>query len=200
MHNTPARESADEKSQVIEAWDLTKPTAGRGQGRSARGRELECGLWRMGLGGGALRLGQEHADEPARPPRSADLRLLRPGRTSRVEAQRWRTGPRKEGARGVRVPELQSAAPPERPGEHRASDDLRGRAAGKRKKRSMEVLERVRLTNRARHKPSELSGAKRSASRSRGRWRIIPPCSSPTSPLATSTLSRAKTSWASLRS
>ena len=32
MHNTPARESADEKSQVIEAWDLTK-TYGRGEGR-----------------------------------------------------------------------------------------------------------------------------------------------------------------------
>ena len=76
-----------------------------------------------------------------------------------VEHVARRAGPTAQPQDRLRLPELQSAGPHQRPGERRtAAALLRGMSGRERRRRAKEVLERVGLADRMDHHPGQLSG------------------------------------------
>jgi len=159
MHDTPARVSADERSRVIEAWDLTK-TYGRGEGRvealAGVSLSVASGEWvsvvgPSGSGKSTLMNLLGLLDRPTSGSYALggrDVSRLRGGELARARRelvgfvfQSYNLLPRRSAQENIELPMIYA-----------------GVGRRERKKRAMEVLERVGLTNRARHKPSELSG------------------------------------------
>src|SRR5829696_449675 len=159
MYDTPARESADERCRVIEAWDLTK-THGRGEGRvealvgvslSVASGEWVSVVGPSGSGKSTLMNLLGLLDRPTSGSYALggrEVSKLRGGEMARARRelvgfvfQSYNLLPRQSARENIELPMIYA-----------------GVGRKERKKRAMEVLERVGLTNRARHKPSELSG------------------------------------------
>lgn len=159
MHDTTAREGAEITSRVIEARDLTK-TYGRGEGRveAVAGVSLSVasGEWLSvvgpsGSGKSTLMNLLGLLDRPTSGSYVLDGRevsKLKGGELAHARRelvgfvfQSYNLLPRRTARENVELPMIYA-----------------GVGRGERKRRAMEALERVALTDRARHKPSELSG------------------------------------------
>ena len=159
MHDTTAREGAQRNSPVIEARNLTK-TYGRGEGRveAVAGVSLSVasGEWLsiMGPSGSGKSTLMNLLGLLDRPTSGSyalggrEVSKLKGGELARARRelvgfvfQSYNLLPRQSARENVELPMIYAGA---------------GRR--ERKRRAMEALERVGLTDRARHKPSELSG------------------------------------------
>src|SRR5215213_3322545 len=159
MHDTTTREGAERKSRVIEARDLTK-TYGRGEGRveAVAGVSLSVasGEWLSvvgpsGSGKSTLLNLLGLLDRPTSGSYALggrEVSKLKGGELARARRelvgfvfQSYNLLPRRSARENIELPMIYA-----------------GVGRRERKRRAMEVLERVGLTNRARHKPSELSG------------------------------------------
>ena len=89
------------------------------------------------------------------------------------DARRQRPDEAAPRAHRLRLPVLQPAADADREGEHPPAADDRGREA-RRTAGSTSLIERVGLTDRLSHRPSELSGRPAAARRDRARARLAP--------------------------
>jgi putative ABC transport system ATP-binding protein len=159
MHDTTAREGAEIKSRVVEAWDLTK-TYGRGEGRvdAVAGVSLSVasGEWvsvvgPSGSGKSTLMNLLGLLDRPTSGSYALggrEVAKLKGGELARARRelvgfvfQSYNLLPRRSARENVELPMIYA-----------------GVGRRERKRRAMEALERVGLTDRASHKPSELSG------------------------------------------
>ena len=159
MHDTTAREGAEINSRVIEARDLTK-TYGRGEGRveAVAGVSLTVasGEWLSvvgpsGSGKSTLMNLLGLLDRPTSGSYALDGRevsKLKGGELARARRelvgfvfQSYNLLPRQSARENVELPMIYA-----------------GVGRRERKRRAMGALERVELTYRASHKPSELSG------------------------------------------
>src|SRR5205814_981963 len=102
----------------------TRPKEGKS--KDDKSRERKSKSERSTGGDGPLRLGEVHLHEPSRLSRLAHGRPVRPGRRGcrRPLAVGARTDPQPQDR--VRLPDIQSPAPDERPRKRRAPADLRG--------------------------------------------------------------------------
>jgi putative ABC transport system ATP-binding protein len=159
MHDTTAREGADGKSLMIEARDLTK-TYGRGEGRVEAVASVSLGVasgeWLsvMGPSGSGKSTLMNLLGLLDRPTSGSyalggrEVSKLKGGELARARRelvgfvfQSYNLLPRRSARENVELPMIYA-----------------GVGRRERKRRAMEVLERVGLTDRGRHKPSELSG------------------------------------------
>ena len=159
MHDTTAREGADGKSLMIEARDLTK-TYGRGEGRVEAVASVSLGVasgeWLsvMGPSGSGKSTLMNLLGLLDRPTSGSyalggrEVSKLKGGELARARRelvgfvfQSYNLLPRRNARENIELPMIYA-----------------GVGRRERKRRAMKVLERVGLTNRARHKPSELSG------------------------------------------
>jgi len=159
MYDTTAQESADGRSRVIEARDLTK-TYGRGEGRvealAGVSLSVASGEWvsvvgPSGSGKSTLMNLLGLLDRPTSGSYALggrEVSKLKGGELARARRelvgfvfQSYNLLPRRSARENIELPMIYA-----------------GVGRRERKRRAMEVLERVGLTNRARHKPSELSG------------------------------------------
>jgi putative ABC transport system ATP-binding protein len=159
MHDITTREGAERKSRVIEARDLTK-TYGRGEGRveAVAGVSLSVasGEWLSvvgpsGSGKSTLMNLLGLLDRPTSGSYALggrEVSNLKGGELARARRelvgfvfQSYNLLPRRSARENVELPMIYA-----------------GVGRRRRKRRAMEALERVGLTDRARHKPSELSG------------------------------------------
>jgi putative ABC transport system ATP-binding protein len=159
MHDTTAQESADGRSRVIEARDLTK-TYGRGEGRvealAGVSLSVASGEWvsvvgPSGSGKSTLMNLLGLLDRPTSGSYALggrEVSKLKGGELARARRelvgfvfQSYNLLPRRNARENIELPMIYA-----------------GVGRRERKRRAMKVLERVGLTNRARHKPSELSG------------------------------------------
>jgi putative ABC transport system ATP-binding protein len=159
MHDTTTREGAERKSRVIEARDLTK-TYGRGEGRveAVAGVSLSVasGEWLSvvgpsGSGKSTLMNLLGLLDRPTSGSYALggrEVSKLKGGELARARRelvgfvfQSYNLLPRQCARENIELPMIYA-----------------GVGRRERKRRAMEALQRVGLTDRARHKPSELSG------------------------------------------
>jgi putative ABC transport system ATP-binding protein len=159
MYDTTAQESADGRSRVIEARDLTK-TYGRGEGRvealAGVSLSVASGEWvsvvgPSGSGKSTLMNLLGLLDRPTSGSYALggrEVSKLKGGELARARRelvgfvfQSYNLLPRRSARENIELPMIYA-----------------GVGRRERKRRAMEVLERVGLTNRARHKHSELSG------------------------------------------
>ena len=200
MHDTTAREGAEIKSRVIEALDLTK-SYGRGESKveAVAGVSLSVasGEWLSvvgpsGSGKSTLMNLLGLLDRPTSGSYALggrEVSKLKGGELARARRelvgfvfQSYNLLPRQSARENVELPMIYA-----------------GVGRRERKRRAMGALERVELTYRASHRPSELSGGQAQRVAIARALANDPACCSPTSPPATSTPSRARASWASSR-
>jgi ABC-type lipoprotein export system ATPase subunit len=159
MHDTTAREGADGKSLMIEARNLTK-TYGRGEGRVEAIASVSLGVasgeWLsvMGPSGSGKSTLMNLLGLLDRPTSGSyalggrEVSKLKGGELARARRelvgfvfQSYNLLPRRSARENVELPMIYA-----------------GVGRRERKRRAMGALERVELTDRASHKPSELSG------------------------------------------
>jgi ABC-type lipoprotein export system ATPase subunit len=159
MHDTTAREGADGKSLMIEARNLTK-TYGRGEGRVEAIASVSLGVasgeWLsvMGPSGSGKSTLMNLLGLLDRPTSGSyalggrEVSKLKGGELARARRelvgfvfQSYNLLPRQSARENVELPMIYA-----------------GVGRRERKRRAMGALERVELTDRASHKPSELSG------------------------------------------